>query len=82
MKRFTCPIGRTAELHNGTHPTLKLEHPERTARRAGVGVFADDVYQVWPNRASMARTIRMQECGKNFVKAWKAVIPLLPGEGY
>lgn len=83
MKRFTCPIGRQADLTNGQgYMGHKLDHPERTAHRAGTGMFADVIYQVWPNRASMARTIRLQERGENWASGWKACVPLSPTEGY
>ena len=74
MKRYTIPSGRVSEH--------QPEHPERTARRAGIGIFADDIFQVWPNRPSMARSIRMQERGADFANAWRAYVPLTPGEGY
>ena len=35
-------------------------HPERTAKRNMAGMNFDVVYQVWPNRASMLKTIDMQ----------------------
>ena len=49
----------------------KPEYPERTAKKF-VGQWDDVVYQVWPNRESMLKTIYMQEQGENFRKAWKA----------
>lgn len=48
-------------------------HPERTARREGVGMDFDVTFQEWPSRASMMKTIEMQErSGSNYMK-WRAV---------
>ena len=75
MKKYSCPLGRMNEI--------KHEHPERTAYRNGVGMDFDIYFQVWPNRESMARSIRMQERGHNLGKRiWKAVVPLRETEGY
>lgn len=50
------PLGRMAEARTA------LRNADRTAyRAAGGGVGAGFVFQEWPNRASMARSIRMQE---------------------
>ncbi len=63
--------------------THRPEHPERTAKRyPGIGLDFDAEFQVWPNRAAMARSIRMQEQGPHSRKHWKACIPLGPTEGY
>jgi len=74
MKKYSVPLGRMNEV--------KHEHPERTALKSLPGIFGDIQFQVWPNRESMARSIRMQQRGVNWSKAWKAVIPLTDGEGY
>lgn len=66
------PLGRLSEFIN------ELENPDRTAYKA---VGFDYAFQEWPNRPSMARTIRMQERGENFAKAWKPVLKLSDGEG-
>jgi hypothetical protein len=60
------------------------EHPERTARRprSGVGLDFDVVFQVWPNRPSLARTIRMQERREHRNTDWRPVVRLQDGEGY
>ena len=71
MKHYTLTLGQSIGYRH--------EHPERTASRESGW---DRYYQVWPNRASMAKTIRLQEKGVNFYKAYKAVIPLTPGEGH
>lgn len=60
------------------------QHPERTARRS-VGDFIrgiDTEFQVWPNRNSMARSIRMQQSRAANNRDWHACIPLTDGEGY
>ncbi len=63
-----------------------LEHtpaaPDRTARRCAAGFLNFDVvFQVWPNRASMARSIRMQERAGNSGH-WQACQKLGQTEGY
>lgn len=61
----------------------KPEHADRTARRCHNGTLDFDVtFQVWPNRQSMARSIRMQEKREYQRTDWKACQPLTPGEGY
>jgi hypothetical protein len=75
MKRpiHTCPIGRMNEF--------KPTNPERTAWRMATARWDSDVvYQEWPNRASLAKTIRIQENGTG--KTWKACVPLARNEGY
>jgi len=74
MKMWFVPLGRM----NETPPT----NPERTAYKSGAGMFPDLIFQEWPNRTSMAKTIRMQQGGENFNKAWKPCIELREGEGY
>lgn len=52
MKRYTL-----SAADSFTH---RPEHPERTARRNCRGVLNFDVmYQVWPNRAAMLKTISL-----------------------
>lgn len=58
------------------------EHPERTARKSGSGLNFDVTFQVWPNRASMAKTIRMQERRAHQSGDWRPCVALSPGEGY
>ena len=74
MKTYTIPLGRLAET--------KHDAPERTAMKVGYGMFADYVFQVFPNRESMARCIRMQQKREYRRGDWKAVLPLTDGEGY
>ena len=58
------------------------EHPERTARSAGKSWDSQVVFQTWPNRASMAKSIRMQQAGPSMPHHWKACVPLTETEGY
>jgi hypothetical protein len=59
------------------------EHPERTAHKAAYGhLNFDRVYQVWPNRASLARTIRMQERREPRQDDWRPCVKLGLSEGY
>lgn len=60
----------------------KPEHPERTARQTAANGW-DVVFQVWPNRPSMVKTIRIQERGAGLgSKVWRACVPLRETEGY
>ena len=74
MKKYTLCLGQQVGYR---HPA-----PERTAKRSGVGIFSDDTFQVWPNRESMARSIRMQERSADNRFRWRALVPLSDGEGY
>ena len=58
------------------------EHPERTAKRSSAGTDFDVTYQVWPNRASMARSIRMQQKRETRATDWRACVKLGDTEGY
>lgn len=60
----------------------KPEHPDRTARKSGSGLDMDVRFQVWPNRPSMARSIRMQQKGAPRPDHWRACVPLNDTEGY
>lgn len=75
-KIYGIPLGRLTET------LAKLEHPERSAYCTGAGAFSDYTIQTWPNRESMARSIRMQERGVPRPGQWKAVQGLGPGEGF
>ena len=74
MKTYTSPLGRMNEL--------KHEHPERTAYKSGYGMFPDIIFQVFPNRQSMAKCIRLQQKREYRQNDWKAVVKLSDGEGY
>ena len=77
MKRvYGVPLGRLAET------LASLPNRERSAYAAGPGAFSDYTIQTWPNRASMARSIRMQQRGAPRIGTWKAVVPLSDGEGF
>ena len=71
MKRYSMSFAASTEH--------KPEHPERTAKRA---LEWDTEFQVWPNRASMARSIRMQQRGEPHRSHWRACVTLTDGEGY
>lgn len=55
MKRYSLSLGASIGY---AHP-----HPERTAQRNGPGMFPDVVFQVWPSRAAMLKTIELQRRG-------------------
>lgn len=50
----------------------KPEHPERTARRNHRGLDFDVTFQVWPNRASMLKTIELQGRRESRQDDWRA----------
>lgn len=60
----------------------KHPHPDRTAVKNLPGTFGDLRYQVWPSRASMAKTIRTQQKREYRSGDWKALVPLTDGEGH
>lgn len=74
MKRYSMPFGTSI----GHTP----EHIERTARKAIGSIGETTVFQVWPNRASMAKSIRMQESRASRNDDWRACKPLGTTEGY
>lgn len=75
MKTYSLPMGRRQDYN---HPA-----PDRTAYRVSSSIGVDDYYQVWPNRASMARSIRMQESGATIPsRLWRPMIALGVSEGY
>lgn len=71
MRTYTLSMGRANRYE---HPA-----PERTASKA---IGWDYQYQIWPNRESMAKSIRMQERRAPHPSDWKALVPLGDGEGY
>lgn len=73
-KTYTCPLGRRADY---PHPA-----PERTAYRVAATLGTDDFYRVWPNRESMARTIRMQQQREARRDDWRPMVPLSTTEGF
>lgn len=74
MKRVTMPFGRTI----GFQP----DYPERTARKSGKGYDGAVTFQTWPNRESMARSIRMQQSRAPKPDDWRPCVPLKDGEGF
>lgn len=74
MKHYTMSFAAAMEH--------KPEHPERTARKCGTGMNFDETFQVWPNRGSMARSIRMQERRESHTADWRPCVKLTDGEGY
>jgi hypothetical protein len=52
----------------------KPDHPERTARREGTGMNFDITFQVWPNRASMLKTIEIQDRAGNGPGKWRPCV--------
>lgn len=74
MKRYTMSFGQRINH--------QPEHPERTAYKSGSGLNFDITFQVWPNRASMAKTIRMQQQRESHHTDWRPWIPLTDAEGY
>lgn len=74
MKKVSMPFGRSIGY--------KPDHPERTARKAGLGYDGQITFQTWPNRAAMARSIRMQQRRAPRPDDWRAVVPLTDGEGF
>lgn len=74
MKRYAMSLGASIGYQHA--------NPERTAQRYGNGIFSDLVFQVWPNRKSMARSIRMQEKGPSRPDHWRPLVKLTDGEGF
>jgi hypothetical protein len=74
MKRESMPFGRSI----GYVPV----HPDRTARSAGRSYDSLVTFQTWPNRASMAKSIRMQQSRAPMADDWNACVPLTDGEGF
>ncbi len=74
MQKYSMPLGRTIGF---TH-----ESPDRTASKSGAGVFSDTIFQVWPSRAAMARSIRMQQSRASHPSDWRPLVKLTDGEGY
>ena len=74
MKKYSLPAGRAQDY---PHPA-----PERTAQKAARGIFDEDIYQVWSNRAAMAKSVRMQERRAPRFDDWRPLVPLEIPEGY
>ena len=68
MKKYTLSLADSL--------THRPEHPERTAKRSRASGFDFDVtFQVWPNRASMLKTIELQQRGEPRADHWRPVQP-------
>ena len=68
MKHYTLSFAQALDY---AHPA-----PERTASRGFTGINFDRYYQVWPNRASMLKTIELQERRpERRASDWTAVLP-------
>ena len=67
MKTYSMPFGETIGY---SHP-----HPERTARKQR-SLFSDVIFQVWPNRKSMAKTIRLQQLREPAPDDWRPLVKL------
>lgn len=75
MTKYTLSLGASIGYQ---HP-----HADRTAvRNATSSPFSDLLYQVWPSRKAMARTIRMQQQRAPQSRDWRPLIKLADGEGY
>jgi len=57
-------------------------YPDRTGIKQGHGMNFDVTYQIWPNRKSLAKTIRLQQKRERQSGDWNAYIKLTDGEGY
>lgn len=65
MKRYTLSFADSL-----THVP---KHPDRTAmRNHGTGLGFDVVFQVWPSRAAMLKTIQMQGRRASQSRDWRA----------
>jgi hypothetical protein len=74
MKKISMTFGQSIGY--------KPPNPERTARKSGYAFDSLITFQEWPNRKSMAKTIRMQQQRESRPTDWRAVVPLTDGEGY
>lgn len=79
--RFKCALGTSVPFGRIKDALAELKNPERTAYKSGAGFASGYTFQEWPNRASMARSIRMQESAGT-MHPWKAARPLAVTEGY
>jgi hypothetical protein len=72
------------QIHPGARPPdLAPDVATRTACRDCRGALNfDREYQTWPNRASMARSVRMQQRGEPSRYHWRPVVALQTTEGY
>jgi hypothetical protein len=74
MKKFCAPFGRIQEQIDRLSPDEKA----RAARKPGKSLGSDDCVQLWPNRASMLKTVDIQRRASNSSSNWR---PLVKREG-
>lgn len=75
-KIYGIPFGRQTET------IAQLDQPELWAKRSGLSWDSPYTFQKWPNRQSLAKSIRMQQNRASRQDDWKAIVPLTLGEGY
>lgn len=63
---------KTQRMSFAASLTFKPANPERTASRPMAGMEMDVIYQEWPNRASMLKTIELQEKRASKQTDWRA----------
>jgi hypothetical protein len=54
--------------------TLAVTHPDRTGYRVVNDLAGDYVFQEWPNRAALLKTIEMQASGPSRPDHWHAFV--------
>lgn len=74
MKKFCAPFGRIQEQIDRLTPDEKA----RAARKDGIAWDADVCIQLWPNRASMLKTVDIQRRSPPRSDHWR---PLVKREG-
>lgn len=73
---------KTYFLFLGQQIGYKHPAPERTTKESPADwLNKPDKFRIWPNRASMARAIRMQE-RNNPCANLRPLVPLKDGEGF
>lgn len=96
MKTVTMSFGRSVEFRREMELSRKertaiKSHPAGRGRRLHQGRHGlwfvqeshwDVTFQTWPNRASMAKSIRMQQQREYRNDDWRALVPLTDIEGY
>lgn len=76
MRQQTMSFGASIEFRRNMGVTA-----ERTAMRSSHNSH-DVVFQTWPNRQSMAKSIRMQQQRVGKPTDWKALVPLTDTDGF
>jgi len=70
MKKFCAPLGRIMEQIDRLPPDVR----ERAARKSGRSFDSDDCVQIWPNRASMLKTVDMQRQAPPSAQHWRPLV--------